>query len=353
VALDLPATMSGWRFVVPVRVDESATLHLMVDSGATRSMLSPEAARMLVGRGIARTLPGRTDVETGHGESVSLAELDTGPLRIGGHTAGPTRLLVGDVSALTRTAEDPMDGIAGLDLFRDRVLVMDYPGRSLRVEATGGAVPAGGFHAAWAGSSPVIELDLAGTPRRVLVDSGYGGALAMPEEGLPCAGAPVAVNALATVAGLRVTRAVRLVHAVELGGVVFERPVVDLLPAGPGLAGTEFLRRFVVRIDTAARTVALSPGRERRVTTPGLRSLGVLLSRTASGLRVEAVLPGGPAEGRLRRGDVVTRLDGREPRAWREELADLLASGRERVGVRFRRDGRSHDAELAVASQLE
>jgi PDZ domain-containing protein len=54
-----------------------------------------------------------------------------------------------------------------------------------------------------------------------------------------------------------------------------------------------------------------------------LEQLGYQVSATGSGARVEGVIEGSPAEGRLRRGDVITEIDGRPVRL-RDQLGEIV-----------------------------
>jgi PDZ domain-containing protein len=77
-----------------------------------------------------------------------------------------------------------------------------------------------------------------------------------------------------------------------------------------------------------------------------LRALGYDVTVVPKGARVEAVTTGSPAEGKLRRGDVVVAVDGKRVRA----LADLSREiGRREPGQRVRLTVRRGDRSLTLA----
>jgi S1-C subfamily serine protease len=195
---------------------------------------------------------------------------------------------------------------------------------------------------------------VAGRAFPVLLDSGYTGSLALPEATALIEGRPVSANLLSLADRFVGSRTARASGDMALAGIAFRRPILELLPSGEGLLGLEVLRHFTVRIDTAAKVAHFQSKRTEPVTVPGIRSLGFAFSPTPAGLRIEAVLDEGPGRDGLRRGDVLTHLDG-EPaaRTWQERLPELLNDGRSSIAARRLRGGRSQDLTLRITTLLE
>jgi len=353
---DLPASLDGSRFLARAWVGTNGPYNLLVDTGASRTLLDPGILEAL-----ARS--GESTPAKGPGKRVSFLGLQEkkrshrlGQLRIGPRIWTNIDVLENYLGTLSRTGGTRIDGIAGTDLFRDVRLVLDFPKGILSIEPAGTPLPDGGTTLPLAGDSAVmrVHVDIADRAQSVILDSGYSGSLALAESTAPVEGTPVSANILATAARLTEGRSARLHGDLTLAGLTFHRPIADLLPGDLGLLGVGILRHFTVRIDPVAHVAHLQTRRTEPVTVPGMRSLGFVFSPTPDGLRVEAVLAADATASGLRRGDVISHLDG-NPAAttWETNLPELLNSGRDTVQARRVRGGTARAVTLRIATLLE
>ena len=124
---ELPFEFANGFIRIEARVAQSSEpLHLLLDSGAEVSILSLRSARQLHLKLGAQTLVRGVDAE--------LVAYRVKGLRAtaGGVSLGRLSLVV-NLPALDELCDAPVDGIVGLDFFRDRVVQIDYARRCLRV----------------------------------------------------------------------------------------------------------------------------------------------------------------------------------------------------------------------------
>lgn len=355
-ATDLPASLDGWRFMARAWVGTNGPYNLLVDTGASRTLLDPRILEVLDRSGASARAQGPGKRVSFLGLQATRRAHQLGQLRVGPRTWTNIDVLEGSLGSLSRTGGTRIDGIAGTDLFRDVRLVLDFPGGILRIEPAGTPLPDGGTTLPLAGDSAVmrVQVDIGDRTQSVILDSGYSGSLALAESTAPIEGTPVAANILATAVRITEGRTARLHGDITLAGLTFHRPIADLLPGDLGLLGVGILRHFTVRIDPVAHVAHLQTRRTEPVTVPGMRSLGFVFSPTRDGLRVEAVLAGDADASGLRRGDVISHLDG-NPAAttWETNLPELLNSGRDTVQARRVRGGTARTVTLRIATLLE
>ena len=353
---DLPVSQEGFRFLAHAWTGARGPYRLLVDTGSTRTLLDPRVLEPLL-RGGEATPSGEPPTPVllpGHKASLRTVRIPN--LRVGPKIWQDVPTLENDFAILSRMGSTAIDGIAGMDLFLGSRLVLDFPAARMAVEESGAPLPGVGFRFPLEPGTggPRIRIEVAGRAFPVLLDSGYTGSLALPESIAPFVGRPVAANLLSLADRLVGSRTARASGDLTLAGITFRQPILELLPSGEGLLGLEVLRHFTVRIDIRAQIAHFQTKRTEPVTVPGIRSLGFAFSPTPAGLRIEAVLDESSGRNGLRRGDVLTHLDG-EPaaQAWRERLPEWLNDGRSSIAARRQRDGRSQDLTLRIATLLE
>ncbi len=103
----LPLTRSGGHFVVSATLDDGRALRLLLDTGATRSVIKPRVAAATLG---AERLPQRIRIGTANGV-VSASRYRLPGLLLGPFRIDSPELVVLDLEGLT-----DVDGLLGLDL---------------------------------------------------------------------------------------------------------------------------------------------------------------------------------------------------------------------------------------------
>lgn len=269
ITAGLPATGSAQRAAEErVVLADSTTLPLEVDPDG-RAIVPVT----LNGRG-----PYRLAVETGSPDvrltSALLAELSLPPagaarfrldsLRIG--DALIRGLEVGRGDAIERLG---VDGVLGLDAYRDLLLTVDYP--AARLTLSRGSLPAPDgrevLRAVPVGPFLGVELTV-GEVREVGVIDTQGGVgfQALPEVAARFGfGEEPRVVGRAVVGGSDPVevRMGRLAGDLTMGGHRFERPRIAVHPLPPGIPsrmtiGTRVLRRFVLTLDQRRMAVRLA-----------------------------------------------------------------------------------------------
>lgn len=352
--MDLPSTSGGDRFFAHAYIGTNGPYRLLIDTGASHTFLDDDTVDELRDHGsIAASERTSANVSV-LGRETRMSALRVPALRIGGLVTESPEVFETDLDALSRTDTEPVDGIAGMNLFRDCRLVLDFPRRILRVEPSATNAPSDCTGLPFDGTMPRVDLDIAGQPRRMLVDSGFTGTFALSDPDLPFSARPVTANVLASATGFTESRAARLAANVDFAGVKFERPVIEVLDHGDGLLGAGALRHYVVHIDSPARRVFFGGGRRNSVVTvPGTRSLGFVFSARGADLIVHTILPGSHADGLLQPGDRITRIGGRPAKGWRSDLPELLNSGRESLAISFVRENKPMNLDLRILRLLD
>jgi hypothetical protein len=352
--MDLPSTTGGDRFFAHAYIGTNGPYRLLVDTGASHTFLDDDTVDELRDHGSIAASERTAASVSVLGREARMSALRVPALRIGGLVADAPEVFETDLDALSRIDTEPVDGIAGMNLFRDVRLVLDFPRRVLRVEPSATNAPTGTTSLPFDGTMPCVDLDIAGQPRRMLVDSGFTGTFALADSDLPFSTRPVTANVLASATGFTESRAARLAANVDFAGVKFERPVIEVLERGQGLLGAGALRHYVVHIDSPAHRVFFGGRRDGTiVTVPGTRSLGFVFSARGHELVVHTVLPDSHAANLLQPGDRITRIGGRPARGWRSDLPELLNSGRETLAISLLRENKPVNLDLRIHRLLD
>ncbi|MGE0039714.1 MAG: retropepsin-like aspartic protease, partial [Vicinamibacterales bacterium] len=156
------ARLPGGLLTVPVEVNAAGPLHLLLDTGSTRTMVTPAAAARL---GLAVTAGARVVTPAGTREA---GESLIGRLRFGPVTVTGLPVVVAPLDAIDAGGL-PLDGVLGADVLRRASLLIDAS--ALRVVAS----TAPGFSARLAGARVPLSVDPLGRMRGSGSSGGAGG----------------------------------------------------------------------------------------------------------------------------------------------------------------------------------
>jgi predicted aspartyl protease len=238
---------------------------------------------------------------------------------------------------------DAMDGIIGMDIFAQYLLTYDYPGKKLVIDRGTLPEPDGqdilSYTPRMPNSHPVIKVDVDGTQREFVVDTGMGGWFGLaPDEAehVTCLAGPRPGPLSLSIGGVLRSEYARVDTTLAIGRHLVRRPIVRL---GEGnIIGTLFLQNFSVTIDGANRRIRLT--RASDISAPSLRHLGIQLKLEDGKMVIWDVHPEShAAQIGLAVGDVVLTLDGQPAEdlygtpAWH-----TLLESAEAVSIRFTQD---------------
>jgi predicted aspartyl protease len=354
--VDLPASLVDGRFLLQAWNGTNGPLRLLLDTGANRTILDSRAVARMSAAGVAQPKPGAPIPVAFLGRTVPRRMFRLDSLRIGARFLEAPEVVESDLRALSRTGLPELDGIAGMDLFDDVRLVLDFRAGRVSMEPAGSPLPEEGSRLALEGAPrrPSVRIPVAGRPVALLLDTGYTGTIAVPPSSVPFSGPLARVNVSAAADRMVENLAGRVDGDFTLHQLTFQRPIADLHPNGEGMLGLEALRRFVVRIDPVARNAHFIARESGPITTPGIRSLGFAFSAVKEGLRVESVLGRDPGGSPLRRGDVIVSLAG-QPAVTNgtARVAELLGSAVDSVDVVLLRGRATRNERLRIQTLLE
>src|SRR5439155_24717284 len=127
-SLKLPARLLKYdaAFLLTTKIGEAGPFSLLIDTGASGLALSEGVARRLRETGLAQAR-GQVKVFSSSGKICKLDLVAVTNLVYGELVLEQLMAVVADFSRFSKTLGEPLDGLAGLDLFRQGTLVLDYP----------------------------------------------------------------------------------------------------------------------------------------------------------------------------------------------------------------------------------
>jgi hypothetical protein len=256
----LPMRYYGNRPAVEVRVNGRGPFLFLIDTGAAGP---PARADIALVRQLGLRLQGRAATSDAGGavvpiDRVVLDRIDIGPLSAIGVEAYSRDYNTADY--LVR-----IDGILGLNLFRDVLLTLDYGRSEVRLER--GELPqADGrtiLNYELVEGNPAITVRIGSRSFPVLLDSGNIRALDLPADWLRTmnlASFPRIAGSSTSVSGTVGLREVVLAEPLVIGHYRFDNPRVTFAAEfQEANLGSTILRAFSVTIDQKNRRVRLLP----------------------------------------------------------------------------------------------
>ena len=341
---EVPLVGPHGRPIVEVRVNGRGPYRFVVETGAAFTALTPEAAAAL-----------------------ELAPRDTAnpsvvvdSIRIGSAALRSFRV------AIFPLGIPSVDGVLGLNAYRNLLLTVDYPRGRVRLDRGILGAANGRVRLALFPADDLWELDIevAGKKGRAILDTQGAGAFNTTPgnaAGVPFEAPPVATGfATGPGIGTQQTSTARLAGDIRVGDVVFRRPLVGLVPMPPGYPvqwnmGGPSLREFRITLDQRSRVLLLArAGRAPVAAPPSLRSSGFRTQGTNGRRMVSTVTPGSEAErAGIAAGDEIVSVNGRsaspvEGPSWAE-----LIQGDGPLQLVVRRAGTARQVTLTPTVQVK
>jgi hypothetical protein len=335
--IEIPSEMCGGYFLIPLEVDldgdgTSTTLMALFDTGGSNLFIDPDSVVLAGGEAIEER------------KRITIRGATAGPL-----TFSKLRPRARHLDHLARLLGTEIDIFLPFRTFREQLLTLDFPQQEIRI-SEGRLPPPDGlevFSAKGPDRRPWLDIDIAGRPRRLLIDSGSSGSIAVkPGDDLTWASEPLPLSAAQGMNEVVYSDVGRLDATLEIAGVSIVRPVIKV-GDNTELIGTQVMRRFAWTFDQNSRSVRIRPDSQEPLHLPAKRGTGAVLIPGVESLEIVRVLEGTPAYGaRLRPGDIVLATDG--VRVF-EQSCDRWTPGRlEKTRLTVSRNGTTFDVVLQV-----
>lgn len=253
--VEQPMGLAGSAPTIQARISGEGPFVFAIDTGS--------AGAIRVSRDLAQRLGlqqrGEVVANDPSGMNPQILQLVEVPVfEIGG---ARFRGLIASQRDFERRPGEEVDGVIGLGLFAETLLILDYPGRRVRME--NGALPAPDGRTVLALESedgiPAIRVSAAGREYRVHLDSGAPGGLILPTgeaARLRLVEPPRVVGRGRTAHNEFEISAAPLAGDLLLGEWRFPRPMIEFQPILPfPHLGAQILRDLVVTFDARQQRV--------------------------------------------------------------------------------------------------
>jgi len=338
VVLAMP--IKGGRHMVQLTIGSEGPFDFVIDTGSSPSVID---ARLAARLGLAAT--GTVAIGAPGGGTVDAGVVRAPVLRAGGlEIQGATALTI-ELAELTGGL---MQGILGMDLFREVLLTLD-PARNRAIVSRGRLTPgeAGVVGLSSNRGNLEFEIDVAGQRVAAHIDTGAPGTFTLPQsamEDLPLIG-PEQRSSAGLVGSTREARIRQLDGAIQFAGLRFERPSVAFMSLPVANIGSQVLDQLVTRIDQANGLIAFTAASEASApvqasATP--RRLGLRLGGPGGNLSKVGGVDAGSLSERagLRAGDTIRLLNGRAMSTYEPAALGTLLRGTDPLTFEVERDGR-------------
>jgi hypothetical protein len=255
-AVEIPFTFTDGFIRVEGRVPQSREpLYFLVDSGAGASVLNLRTAQRL-------HLPlGAT--ENVRGVNVEVAAYTLQGVRATAHDTDLAGIpLAVDLAAADQLCSQPIDGLVGVDFFRDRVVQIDYAHHVLRISASSPGNGRDRLPVRFINDVMCIPACVNGSPKRwVRFDTGCNDAMhwVIPKTGRHKHDNAVSIGFVTDENDSALTSVVLGKHSLPIVKTALHgRPI---FPGEAGLVGNGVLSQFVVTVDWPNHQVLLDDPR--------------------------------------------------------------------------------------------
>lgn len=345
--ITLPSRRCANYFLLDATINGRGPFTLLLDTGASRTVLTPRAADRL--SEFAYKMDARVRGSQGATQPVTRG------VRINTMTLGTLTLesfdaMAVDLSKVQAVLGTRIDGILGYPAFADLLLTIDYPTSSVRVSR--GRLPPVDHQFVLplaSRSRPVIEVRIADEHRDFLLDSGKASGFSFEDfERQKFSSPPATIAMGVAIGGSYELHAGRLADDITLGAITFRTPVIEDSDAS-NLIGVDALKRFSITFDQRNRRVRFEPAGDATVHFPPIRGIGVGFEYDDGFWTVSRIFPGLPAETTdLQSGDIVVRLAGRRLRDLACTRQTELYETANAIEISVIRDRRRMDVKVPV-----
>jgi predicted aspartyl protease len=328
--VSIPAEVTGHGIFVSVMINGQGPFRMLVDTGCTCTMISPEVAAAVEARGID-VEDGNIQAVNGFGDAVSMPRVLLDSISLGGVQFEGVIAGVVPLEVQSRIDSRELDGLLGYTLFSDLFFALDCPNQKLVMSNAWppNLAPVRTELAVRERTDvPFISVTVQGKDFEVMIDTGASDRLHLPPAAVASLSwktAPRPGLLIAVAGEIGREQVGRLSGELDLGQLRQLEPVVDISEGTPSL-GVGLLHSFCLVFDESEDKLWLCSVESGLVPSPGERSVGLSMIADSAGWRVVAIIPNSPAEqAAIVSGDLVTQIEGKPALSWtRDQIQDWI-----------------------------
>lgn len=350
----LPAQTVQDYMIVTAKWDRKGPYHFLVDTGASVTLVSPLIAQRY-GKPV-KTLEGtrsQVAVKSTEGEIADLDAVSIKKLELGEASFENVPALVYDCSNISVHLGIRIDGILGFPLFRELLLVLDYPRQRVMLASPQGATalqPGTPIPFNNDQRTPIIPIHIGDQTFFALIDSGSDSAVRFNPLGLnpSYAQPPRKGSIVASLTGDRQQTIARLGNDLLIGNQVLEKPVVEITDDLSAIGGG-VLKNFMVVFDQERNRATFYKSGSEPIRFAPKHSCGLSTVKAGGYWRIVGVVPDSPAaKAGIEEGDLITRINSEPVEQWGRERFNALVESSSEITFAFLVGKREYEMKLGV-----
>lgn len=331
--VSIPAEISDHVIFVNAMVNGHGPFRVMVDTGCSVTMVSPELAEAA---GATASDPEDSAVvaQDALGNSTEVQRVVVESIDLGGvRFEGVLAAVSNSFDKFSAMHGRRIDGALGFPLFQDLYLGLDFPNhRVLLGKQWPADLPAirATLPVVEHADVPFVQVQVQGRPVEVMIDTGANHALHLTSDladSLEWKVEPRAGSLVAAVGETEREWIGRLAGSMMLGGIEQVEPTA-VISDGPPSLGLRSLESYCVVFHHSENRVWLCGSGTAPLEPTAERSIGLSLYSDSGGWRVAGVIPGSPAaEAHVAAGELVTQVQGQPALNWtRDQMQQWIES---------------------------
>lgn len=312
----LQTQLTGASFLVRARLNGRGPYRFILDTGTPALVVSPQVGEELPGS-VKSCSHIFKDLDGNDFECPGVLLVDT--LEAGGALFHDFHALILDLDVLSRFYGTRIDGILGLRVFAECLLVLDFPDSRVRVVED--ALPPVDdreiLDLSVRGGQPFLDLNLGPKRFSCMVDSGSDAWIVVPKstKSLRFCSAPFPLFRSISLAGVKKRGMVaRMADDCSFGRHTIEQPIVSFCEGRDHpILGAGVLENFEVTLDQVNGRARFRRSESGPIKVPAYRTTGIRYEKRGEAWHVLDLIPGGPGErAGLHLDDRIKTMEGRD-----------------------------------------
>lgn len=353
----VPLRLVRGRPVVEVMLNERGPYRLMLDTGCSHTVHI--CACLVKELGLSET---DTKVTANHAggttREYSVVRVDS--LRVGQAEFLRFEALVDPIGHRLSTKDTRVDGMIGNSCFRELLLTLDFPNRQLILQKGALPKPDGRdvLELSPGNRTPEIVATIGQTELKFAIDSGFNGAVTLPEAIAKTSSfyaTPVETRS-STGGGVVSSYEARLRGTVAFGRHAVADPIVHWFAGtkGMGMIGMKVLKHFAVTLDQTSGSVRFSRNDDNPIRIPPRRGIGLIFEVKNAIAAIEVINPNMPAAHLgLEVGDQVLTVNGEPFSEFDDSRFSALFEKTDPVRLELMRGEKRFTVEVPVVNLIE